>query len=177
MIKISKIFNYIEEWIIALLLASMTLLTFSQVIARYIFNSGAIWALEVTTYLFAWLVLLGASYVIKCGSHIAINSLVNLFSEKNRKKITLFAISACMLFVIILFIGSYEYISLLKEIEVEMDDLPVFEWQAKIILPISFALMFYRLAEVMRDVIKGKTLLMHFADLHSDIPQKLDKQQ
>jgi len=165
--KISNLLNHIEEWLITLLLASMTLLTFSQVVARYIFNSGAVWALEATTYLFAWLVLLGASYIIKCGSHIAVDSVVNLFSEKNRKLITLFAISACMVFVVIMFIGSYEYISLLKDIGIEMEDLPVLEWQAKIILPFGFALMFYRLVEVMINVINNKTTTMHF-DSHTN---------
>jgi C4-dicarboxylate transporter DctQ subunit len=160
--KLSKFINHAEEWLIALLLSSMTLLTFSQVVARYVFNSGAVWALEVTTYLFAWLVLLGASYIIKCGAHIAVDSVVNLFAEKNRKTITLFAISACMAFVIIMFIGSYEYVALLKDIEIEMEDLPVLEWQAKIILPLGFALMFYRLIEVMMDVINNKTTTMHF---------------
>lgn len=159
---LSKLINHIEEWLITFLLASMTILTFSQVVARYVFNSGAVWALEVTTYLFAWLVLLGASYIIKCGAHIAVDSVVNLFSKKNRKIITLFAISACMIFVIIMFIGSYEYISLLKDIDIEMEDLPVLEWQAKIILPLGFALMFYRLIEVMLDVINDKTTTMHF---------------
>ena len=165
--NINKTLNHVEEWLITLLLIAMTLITFSQVIARYIFNSGAVWALEVTTYLFAWLVLLGASYIIKCGAHIAVDSVVNLFSQKYRKIITLFAISSCMVFVVIMFIGSYEYVSLLKDIEVEMEDLPVLEWQAKIILPLGFALMFYRLTEVMIDVLKNKTTTMHF-DTHSN---------
>ncbi|WP_246260853.1 TRAP transporter small permease [Candidatus Ruthia endofausta] len=98
---------------------------------------------------------------MKCGTHIAVDSVVNLFSEKNRKKITPFAVSACMVFVITMFIDSYEYISLLKEIEIEMEDLPILERQAKIILPLNFALMFYRLVEVMIDVIKDKILLIY----------------
>jgi C4-dicarboxylate transporter DctQ subunit len=161
--KFSKLVNHLEEWLITFLLASMTLLTFSQVVARYAFNSGAVWALEVTTYLFAWLVLLGASYVIKCGAHIAVDSVVNLLSKKNQKIIGLFAVLACMVFVIIMFIGSYEYVSLLKEIEIEMEDLPILEWQAKIILPLGFALMFYRLIEVMIAIIQNKITTLHFA--------------
>ena len=43
----------------------MTLVTFSQVVARYVFNTGVVWALELTVYLFAWLVLLGMSYGVK----------------------------------------------------------------------------------------------------------------
>ncbi len=85
MIKFSNLINHLEEWLITLLLVSMTLLTFSQVVARYVFNSGAVWVLEATTYLFAWLVLLGASYIIKCGAHIAVDSVVDLFSKKIKK--------------------------------------------------------------------------------------------
>jgi C4-dicarboxylate transporter DctQ subunit len=77
-ILFKKILNTLEEWLIILLLASMTLLTFSQIIARYTFNSGAVLALEVSTYLFAWMVLIGASYAIRIGAHIAVDSLVNL---------------------------------------------------------------------------------------------------
>ncbi len=42
----SKIIDYIEEGFIALLLTAMTVVTFSQVVARYVFNSGAVWALN-----------------------------------------------------------------------------------------------------------------------------------
>ncbi len=44
---ITKTINWLEETVIALLLAGMTLVTFAQVIARYIFNTGAVWALEL----------------------------------------------------------------------------------------------------------------------------------
>ena len=50
-----------EESLIALILGVMTVLTFIQVVLRYGFNSGFIWALEADFYLFAWMVLLGIS--------------------------------------------------------------------------------------------------------------------
>ena len=52
----SKIIGRLEEGILALLLAGMTILTFAQVVMRYAFNSGMIWSLEATVYLFAWLI-------------------------------------------------------------------------------------------------------------------------
>ncbi len=55
----------IEETLIALLLGLMTLITFANVIARFGFNSNILWALELTVFLFGWLVLLGASYAVK----------------------------------------------------------------------------------------------------------------
>ena len=38
----------LEEGLIALLMAAMTLITFVQVVARYVFNYSFVWALELT---------------------------------------------------------------------------------------------------------------------------------
>ena len=43
------------------LMGAMTLLSFVQVIARYIFNYSFVWALEVTGVMFAWLIFIGMS--------------------------------------------------------------------------------------------------------------------
>ena len=51
----------LEEGVIAFLLATMTLITFGQVIARYVFDYSFVWALELVTFLFAWLIFLGMS--------------------------------------------------------------------------------------------------------------------
>jgi C4-dicarboxylate transporter DctQ subunit len=59
----------LEEWLIALLLAVMTCITFTQVIARYIFNYSFVWALELVTVLFAWLIFLGMSYGVRVPAH------------------------------------------------------------------------------------------------------------
>ena len=53
---IGIIINRLEEAIVAFLLAAMTLVTFTQVVLRYVFNAGFVWALELTIFLFAWLV-------------------------------------------------------------------------------------------------------------------------
>ena len=63
--------DQIEETVIAGLLGLMTLITFANVVARFVFNSNILWALELTVFLFAWLVLLGASYAVKKHAHLA----------------------------------------------------------------------------------------------------------
>ena len=50
-----------EEGLIAVLLAMMTVITFANVVARYLFNANLLWALEATGFLFAWLVLIGTA--------------------------------------------------------------------------------------------------------------------
>ncbi len=54
----------------------MTLLTFAQVVARYVFNYSFVWALELTGVLFASLIFIGMSYGVRVGSHIGVDALV-----------------------------------------------------------------------------------------------------
>ena len=51
--------NYFEEWMITFLMAAMTLLTFMQVVSRYVFNYSFGWVLEATGVMFAWLIFIG----------------------------------------------------------------------------------------------------------------------
>src|SRR3546814_15227267 len=89
---IEKSMNRLEEGLMILLLAAMTLLTFSQVVLRYVFNSGWGWALEATTYMFGWLVLVGISYGIKVGFHIGIDAVVNLLPKRGRRIVGLITV-------------------------------------------------------------------------------------
>ena len=47
----------LEEGFLSLLLVSMTLLVFAEVVARFGFNAGIHWAQEVTLLIAAWFVL------------------------------------------------------------------------------------------------------------------------
>ena len=60
--------NHLEEWLISFLLAAMTLVTFMQVIARYIFNYSFVWALELNGVMFGWLIFIGMSYGVRVGA-------------------------------------------------------------------------------------------------------------
>ena len=82
--RVGHIVDTIEETMIAVLLAAMTLITFANVVARYVFNANILWALEVTVFLFAWLVLLGASYAVKKHVHIGVDVLVSNVSPAMR---------------------------------------------------------------------------------------------
>ena len=80
--RLGRFVNAIEEGVIAFLFAAMTLVTFSQVVARYVFNSGAVWAVELTTNLFAWMVLFGISYGVKVNAHLGVDAFVRLFDSR-----------------------------------------------------------------------------------------------
>lgn len=125
--KIGQFVNAIEETSIAICLGLMTLITFANVVARYLFNSNILWALELTVFLFAWLVLMGASYAVKKHVHIGVDVVLNLVSPGTRKKLALLAWAACMAFSILLLIGSWDYWYpfITERVWLETEDIPM----------------------------------------------------
>jgi len=105
---ISTVVTRLEEGIIALLLAAMTSLTFVNVVMRYVFNSGLTWALEITEFLFAWLILFGMSYGVKVGSHIGVDALVRLFPDRVQRVIGLIVVATGILYSSWLIIGGWD---------------------------------------------------------------------
>ncbi len=117
----------IEENLIALLLGAMTLITFANVVARKAFNSNLLWALEVTVFLFAWLVLIGISYGVKKSLHIGIDSLTGRMSPGTRKCMLIMALLACLAFSLLLLKGSWDYWYpfVTKRAFLETEDIPM----------------------------------------------------
>ena len=106
--KSSRI-DRIEETLIATILGIMTLLTFANVIARYVFNSNILWALELTVFLFGWLVLLGAPYAVKKGTHLGVDAVINILPKPMRRIFALLAVAVCIVFSFLLLKGAWDY--------------------------------------------------------------------
>jgi len=106
---LGRVVNQIEETLIAVILGLMTVITFANVIARYVFNANILWALETTVFLFAWLVLLGASYCVKTHAHLGVDVVLNAVSPPVRRMLAIFSVGACLAFSLLLLIGSWNY--------------------------------------------------------------------
>ena len=101
--------DIIEEKLIAIILGLMTLITFANVIARYAFNSNILWALELTVFLFAWLVLLGASYAVKKGTHLGVDVLINILPQGSQRIMGLCSVAVCIAFAFLMMKGAWDY--------------------------------------------------------------------
>jgi C4-dicarboxylate transporter DctQ subunit len=150
--------NAFEEGLIALLFAAMTLVTFSQVVARYLFTSGVVWALELTVYLFAWLVLFGMSYGVKVHAHLGVDAFAKLFASPVQRVLGLIAVAAGLVYGAILLIGSWQYVAKLFKIGIESEDLPIPQGVPMAILPIGVALLMFRLGEIGWRIWQGRQL-------------------
>jgi C4-dicarboxylate transporter DctQ subunit len=175
--KIGQIVDNIEETSIAICLGLMTLITFANVIARYVFNSNILWALELTVFLFAWLVLMGSSYAVKKHVHIGVDVVINAVSPGARKILAILAVSACLVFSILLLIGSwsYWYPFITERAWLETEDIPmpemfmfIADWVNEgeryqnvprfipyLALPLGLALITFRFLQLGWSVLKG----------------------
>lgn len=176
--RIGKVTDAIEETLIAFFLGAMTLLTFANVIFRYVFNDNILWALELTVFLFAWMVLVGASYGVKKHFHIGVDVVINMAPEQLRKIYALIAAACCLTFSILLLIGSwnYWYPFATERAWYETDDIPMPEmlqfladWLNEgeryeklprfipyMALPIGMALLTFRFVQITIQIATGK---------------------
>ncbi len=107
--RFGRAVNAIEETLIAVILGLMTVVTFANVIARYVFNANILWALETTVFLFAWLILIGASYCVKVQAHLGVDVVLNMVSPGMRKVLAMISVAACLAFSVLLLIGAWNY--------------------------------------------------------------------
>lgn len=161
---LTRIVERLEEGIIALLLALMTIMTFSQVVMRYIFNDGLSWALEATMYMFGWLIFIGISYGVRIGSHIGVDALVRILPPRGQRIAGLIAIALALLYAVIVFYGSYKYVGTMHTLGVEAEDLPIPRWILLMIIPIGMILMMIRLLQAGWAILRGEKSGLKLAD-------------
>ena len=192
----ARIGDQIEESLIAILLGLMTLITFANVIARYVFNDNILWAVEATVFLFAWLVLLGMSYGVKKSLHLGIDLLVAAMAPKARKIFGLLAVVACLAFSLLLLKGSWDYWVpfLTTRAFMEVNDVPMPDFlqflaawfnqgerYEKIprfipyaVLPIGMTLLTYRLLQAGWRIAKGDQVMIIASHEAEDLLQDPD---
>ena len=176
--KLGRLIDNIEETSIAICLGLMTLVTFANVVARYVFDANILWALELTVFLFAWLVLMGMSYGVKKHVHIGVDVVINAVPPGAKKVLALIAVAACLVFSFLLLKGSWDYWYpfATERAWLETDDIPMPEflqflsntmnegeryekmprWIPYLALPLGLALLTLRFLQLAWDVVTGK---------------------
>jgi len=163
-----RIIQNLEEGILSLLLVSMTLLVFMEVVLRFGFGIGFLWVEELTLHLSAWLVLYGASYGVKVGSHIGVDAIVRLLSTNVRRIVTLIALVLCLVYCGLFIEGAWVYLEKVHKIGIEMEDLPIPKYVAHSILLIGFILLAFRFLQLGWKVLTGQIDGFNLADEAKD---------
>lgn len=106
---LGRIVDEIEETAIAIILGLMLMITFINVVLRYGFNTGLIWGLEMTSFLFAWLVLLGVSYAVKVTANLGVDAVINMIPSGARRVLALIAAAVFVIYAALLLKGAWDY--------------------------------------------------------------------
>jgi TRAP-type C4-dicarboxylate transport system permease small subunit len=150
------VLKYFEEIVAGVFMVLMSLSTFANVVARYVFNSPIQWAEEFSRYAFIWVVFMGAAVCTKRNRHIAIDSLLQILPAPMQRVFRLL-VDVCILglMVVIVYYGGI----LTSAATQTTATLKIPQYVVYLVVPASAALIFlHTLGDFqrhLRSVLKG----------------------
>lgn len=96
------------EFLIAVGLAAMVILVFSNVVLRYGFNSSIVMSEEVSRWLFIWMTFLGALVAMHEHGHLGVDLVVSKLPRLGRKACLIVSHLIMLGIVLMLFVGGLE---------------------------------------------------------------------
>lgn len=163
-----RFINRLEEVIICILLILTTMLVFLDVIMRFVFNSGFMWTQELTLHMSAWMVLFGASYGLKVGSHIGMDAFVKIFPVLGQRVLSGIAAVLALIYCWLILYGSWVYLAKMKMIGIHLEDIPIPAWVAHSMLLVGYIFLTARLLIILWALITGKATGFKHADEAKD---------
>lgn len=127
------------SWVAILLIALMT----TNVMLRYVFSFGTVWAQELEWHLMGVLILFGMSYALLKDDNVRVDLFYAHYSEKTKFIVDvvslLLQIAICII-VIWLTLGYVQQSYSIGEISADPGGLP-YRWAIKGLLPLGYALL------------------------------------
>ncbi len=182
-----KAMGHAEESLLVVVITSIMVVAFGQVIARYGFNTGWSAALEFNTVAFSWLILLGMSYGIKTNLHLGVDIVIKAVPPKYSKALALFGAACCLLYGVILLDstwiamlgadakgGAIAYWAKMYKVGIGAEELHypammqetfglqprVHRWLILLVLPVGLALLVFRSLQAFVDIAAGRRALI-----------------
>jgi len=133
----------LEEVFLCLLLTGMIALACFQIVMRFFFSGGYIWADPLLRYMVLWAGMFGAAVATRKGKHISIDIISHLLPDKIQPylsgAINLFSATVCA------FLAYASIVFVRNEAEfggTRIFDIPA--WQINLVFPIVFSLIAIR---------------------------------
>ena len=102
-----KAFN----WALFLFLAVFTVLTFTQVLSRFVFKVPIKWTIEVIRICFVWMVVLGIAVGTGEDSHLKINIMDSFLSPKRRLVAKLVSDLLVLITLVFILVSGIEFVT------------------------------------------------------------------
>jgi len=194
-----RIWDHFEEGFIVFLLAAMTLVTFVYVILNNLYSvfyslaeqwqsaseplfaigdsvmgmaQAMTWSISLTKALFAWLIFFGLSYGVRTAGHIGVDALVKLASKPVQRIIGIIACLCSLAYAGLLSVASFEWIQTLFIADIGAEDLGhygIMQWHIGLIVPVGFALVFIRFAEILVRIVQNRQTGLGLVDEAAEV--------
>lgn len=154
------------------LILIVCLISAGNAIMRYAFNYSTNGFLEIQWYLFAAIVLLGASYTLKRNEHVRVDVVYGIVSERTRLWIDAVGMVIFLLPVTIfmIFLSWPFFLRSFQGGEVSMNAGGLILWPVKLITPLAFLLL---TLQAISELIKRSAALMGIIELETKYEKPL----
>ncbi|TDL81254.1 TRAP transporter small permease [Palleronia sediminis] len=147
--KLDKALAHLEEVFIAILLGSASVILFANVVARYGFNTGVVWAEEVVRYQIIWLVFIGSSVAVRKGIHIGIDALPQVLPAPLAHALRVAVLCICVLFCAALLYYSILLVMQTRAFGQKTSAMQMPFWIVQLAIPIGAGLMGLRFSQAL----------------------------
>ena len=185
--KFPKAMAQAEESLLVVVITSIMLVSFFQVIARYGFNTGWSGALEYNTTAFSWLIILGMGYGLRTSLHLGVDIVIKAVPAPMTKMLSLVGAACCLLYGLVLLDSSWvalfgvdtrggaiDYWLKMYKIGIGSEELHypgfvqdalgiqsrIHRWLLLLVLPVGLALMVFRSLQAFVDIAAGRRKLL-----------------
>ena len=142
---LKKMYDRLEEGLIAALIAATTLIIFYQVVMRYVFHDSPAWSEEIARFMFVWDSWLGVSLAQKYGKHIKIEAVTARLTGKKLAVMNIIAdVITGLICIVLVFYGS-KVVDLILMLGQTSSATGFPMWIVYLACPLSCALMIFRL--------------------------------
>ncbi|MDH5632584.1 MAG: TRAP transporter small permease [Gammaproteobacteria bacterium] len=169
--SINRYIDVFEKYTITVGFAVATLVLFTNVVLRYVFNTGLLWALEFVQYVFAWVVLIGAAHGVKVGIHLGIDILLEKLPPVLRQTLLRIAVVICIAFVAIVDYEAFRYMIRIYQWGDLTEDLRIPQWIPYIAIPLGMTLMLYHFLVLAWDIFRGRRDSIHARESHRKLEE------
>ncbi|KKM09846.1 hypothetical protein SY88_16790 [Clostridiales bacterium PH28_bin88] len=151
---LKKIDLYLEEYFLVLSLMVMVALIFLQVVLRYVFQFSLSWSEEMSRYIYAWQIWVGASFAVKHRKHVKVEAFKNLFAPGVQRWMDVFAILCWLALSLVLVKEGAQLVTLLLARGQVSPAMRVPMGYAYASVPVGCGLMAFRLLQQLYVTIK-----------------------
>jgi len=141
----------------AVAVAALVLVMASNVLLRYGFSLGSVWAQELEWHLMAPIALFGAAYALRHGEHVRVDVLYAGFSARNQARVDLLAgLSGLAVCVAVIWLSSGYVLQSWNQGEGSANPGGIpYRYVLKALIPAGFALLLLQfLAETLRAALR-----------------------